>query len=110
MISKYNSYNQEINTECQKPSCTLFSGWAEFSRQEHLLLLPVCTGIQGLAYIDRVPSFSLLTKRHFSYPILVEKNYLPALYLNETYCHKTGTRPPSCLSPRQMTIYGVIQC
>ena len=24
-----------------------------------------------------------------------------------TYCHKTGTRPPSCVTPRQSTIYGV---
>ena len=28
-----------------------------------------------------------------------------ALYLSETYCHKTGTRPPSCAKPRQLTIY-----
>ena len=28
-----------------------------------------------------------------------------ALYLSGTYCHKTGTRTPSCGSPRQPTIY-----
>ena len=25
-----------------------------------------------------------------------------------TYCHKTGTRPPSCSTPRQPTIYSLI--
>ena len=25
--------------------------------------------------------------------------------LHGTYCHKTGTRPPSCGTPRQPTIY-----
>ena len=28
-----------------------------------------------------------------------------ALYLSGTYCHKTGTRLPSCVTPRQLTIY-----
>ena len=32
-----------------KTSCTLFSNYAKFLRQEPLLPLPVCTGIQGLA-------------------------------------------------------------
>ena len=27
---------------------------------------------------------------------LVNKTDLQALYLSGTYCHKTGTRPPSC--------------
>ena len=30
---------------------------------------------------------------------------LQALYLSGTYCHKSGTRPPSCQTPRQSTIY-----
>ena len=30
---------------------------------------------------------------------------LQALYLSGTYCHKTGTRPPSCNMPRGPTIY-----
>ena len=28
-----------------------------------------------------------------------------ALYLSGTYCHKTGTKPPSCQTPQQPTIY-----
>ena len=28
-----------------------------------------------------------------------------ALYLSGTYCHKTSTRPPNCVTPRQPTIY-----
>ena len=35
---------------------------------------------------------------------LVKKRDLLALYLSGTYCHKTGTRPPSCVAPRQPTI------
>ena len=37
---------------------------------------------------------------------LVNKRDLLALYLSWTYCHKNGTRPPSCVTPRQLTIYG----
>ena len=29
---------------------------------------------------------------------------LQALYLNGTYFHKTGTRPPSCTMPQEPTI------
>ena len=36
---------------------------------------------------------------------LMDKTDLLALYLGGTYCHKTGTRPPSCQAPRQPTIY-----
>ena len=35
----------------------------------------------------------------------MDKIDLEALYLSGTYCHKTGTRPPSCQAPRQPTIY-----
>ena len=28
-----------------------------------------------------------------------------ALYLSGTYCHKTGIRPSSCVTLRQLTIY-----
>ena len=35
----------------------------------------------------------------------MDKTDLLALYLGGTYCHKTGTRPPSCQAPRQPTIY-----
>ena len=38
---------------------------------------------------------------------LVNKTDLLALYLSRTYCHKTSTRPPSCVTPRQLTIYSV---
>ena len=31
--------------------------------------------------------------------------YLLALYLSGTYCHKTSTRTPSCVTPRQPTIH-----
>ena len=34
-----------------KTSWELLSDKAEFLRQEHLLPLPVCTGVQGLAYL-----------------------------------------------------------
>ena len=33
---------------------------------------------------------------------------LLALYLSGTYCHTTGTRPPSCFTPRQPTIHPII--
>ena len=36
---------------------------------------------------------------------LVNETHLLALYLSGTYCHKNGTRPPSCVTPRQTTIY-----
>ena len=31
---------------------------------------------------------------------LVNETHLLALYLSGTYCHKTGTRPPSFVTPR----------
>ena len=37
--------------------------------------------------------------------IFSEQRDLLALYLSGTYCHKTGTRPPSCVTPWQPTIY-----
>ena len=37
--------------------------------------------------------------------LLVSKTDFKALYLSETYCHMTGTRPPSCNTPREPTIY-----
>ena len=36
---------------------------------------------------------------------LMNKLDLPTIFLSGTYCHKTGTRPPSCLSPRQPTMH-----
>ena len=33
----------------------------------------------------------------------MNKTDLLALYLCGTYCHKTGTRPASCVTPRQPT-------
>ena len=38
---------------------------------------------------------------------LVDKTDLLALNLSGTYCHKTGTRPPSCQAPQQPTIYAM---
>ena len=38
----------------------LFSYKAEFLRQEHLLPLPECIGIQGLAYIDQQELYNAL--------------------------------------------------
>ena len=35
---------------------------------------------------------------------VVNKTDLQASYLSGTYCHKTGTRPPSCPTPREPTI------
>ena len=40
---------------------------------------------------------------------LVNKRDLLALYLSGTYCHQTGTRPSSCATPRQSTIYLVLE-
>ena len=37
--------------------------------------------------------------------LLVNKRDLRALYLSGTYCHMTGTRPPSCGTLQQPTIY-----
>ena len=34
-----------------------------------------------------------------------DKTDQQALYLSGTYCHKTGTRLPSCQSPRQPTMF-----
>ena len=42
--------------------------------------------------IDRIPS-------------LVTKRDLLALYFSGTYCHKTGSIPPGCVTPRQPTKY-----
>ena len=36
---------------------------------------------------------------------LVNKTDLLVLYLSGTYCHKTSTRPPSCVTPWQPTLY-----
>ena len=47
------------------------------------------------------PAFFILTTEES----LVNKIDLQALYLSRTSCHKTGTRPLSCTSPRQMTKY-----
>ena len=38
---------------------------------------------------------------------LVNTTDLLALYLSGTYCHKTGTRSPSCVTPRLPTIYPI---
>ena len=35
---------------------------------------------------------------------VLNKVDLLALYLSETNCHKTSTRPPSCWTPQQPTI------
>ena len=35
----------------------------------------------------------------------MNKTDILALKLSGTYGHKTSTRPPSCVSPRQLTIY-----
>ena len=37
---------------------------------------------------------------------LYHKTDLQTLYFSGTYCHKTGTRPPSCTTPWQMCIRG----
>ena len=37
--------------------------------------------------------------------IVSDKRDLLALYLSGTYCHKSGTRPPSSVTPWQLTIY-----
>ena len=38
----------------------------------------------------------------------MSKTDLQVLYLSGTYGHKTGTRPPSCAKPRQLTIYAML--
>ena len=35
---------------------------------------------------------------------LMKKGDLLALYLSGIYCHKTGTRPPSCSTPQEPSI------
>ena len=37
----------------------------------------------------------------------LQPTYKP--YLSGIYCHKTGTRPPSCNTPREPTIYSIIK-
>ena len=42
------------------------------------------------------------------YKMLLKKSVLTHLLTYQasgTYCHKTGTKPPSCVTPRQPTIY-----
>ena len=39
---------------------------------------------------------------------LVNKRDLLALYLSVTYCHRTGTRPPSYITPQQPTMYAYV--
>ena len=56
-------------------------------------------GIKGNFCILGVPNLSVGSVYHV-------KNLL-ALYLSGTYCHKTSTRPSSCATPRQPTIYVV---
>ena len=36
---------------------------------------------------------------------LVNKTDSQASYFSRIYCHKTGTRPPSCTMSRQLTLY-----
>ena len=46
---------------------------------------------------------------HFAWLLLrsskVNKTNLQALYLSVNFCHKTGTRPHSWITPQQPTIY-----
>ena len=37
----------------------------------------------------------------------MNKRDLLALYLSGTYCHRTRTRPPNCVTPRQPTIHSL---
>ena len=46
---------------------------------------------------------------------IINTNYnystdLQALYLSGTYCHRTSTRPPRCITPRQPTMYLDVLC
>ena len=56
--------------------------------------------------IRRLPPITrgYLFNKHTFWAKLVDTIDLQALYLSGTYCHKTGTRPPSCQAPRQTTI------
>ena len=49
-----------------------------------------------ILYTSLIPIFLLLT----SGILLMNKTDLQALYLNGTYCQKTGTRTPSCTTPQ----------
>ena len=51
--------------------------------------------------ISNIPSYFDLMSGN----ILVNTTDLQALYLSGTFCHKTGTRPPSCTMPQERTIY-----
>ena len=56
------------------------------------------------AYIDRFSYFNTNKKPSFSYSMQTWQLFI-VLSLSVNYCHKTGTRPPSCAKSRQPTIY-----
>ena len=41
--------------------------------------------------------------------IISEQKRLTSPNLSETYCHRTGTRPPICMTPQQPTVYKFLQ-
>ena len=71
--------------------------------------------LEGVGEIYRQSTILLLLTRNMFYlfqlqgNLLVNKTELQALYLSGTYCHKTGTRPPCCNTPREPTIHGEIK-
>ena len=49
--------------------------------------------------------FAEKPKRYSLYGTYFELKQTYKLYLSRTYCHTTGTRPPSCTTPREITMY-----
>ena len=41
--------------------------------------------------------------------LLVNKTDLQALFISGTYCHRTGTRSPSCNTPQEPTIHAHLE-
>ena len=64
------------------------------------------TNDRFIFYIKKCVNFVNQVYFHFTTEgSLVDKIDLQAFYLSGTYRHKTGTRPPSCQTPRQPTKY-----
>ena len=68
------------------------------SRSSNYQLITYYLCMRYLLRIQQYCSWSWLLLTH------KDKRDLLALYLSRTYCHRTSTWPPSCVTPQQPTI------
>ena len=65
-----------------------------------------------VSYVAKMVTGSLRVTKVVIFPqgnLLVNKTNLQALCLSGTNCHKTGTRPPGCATPQELTMYDTTQ-